>query len=114
MGTITNADIQRYVRVALQWLAAYLTTRGMIDPNASWVQPVMGALVGMATFAWTIYGNRIQAKINEFIELGQDPKATKDTKVQLTNAVAAMPETKEVISDLGSHPDTLPNVVIAK
>lgn len=65
LQNITSEDIQRYARIGLQWLAAYLVTHGAISPTASWVQPAIGVLVGAATLGWTLYGNRIQAKINE-------------------------------------------------
>lgn len=112
LKNITSQDIQRYVRIALQWVAGYLTTKGMIDQNASWVTPLIGILVGAATLGWTVYGMRIQAKLNEFIALGQNPALDKDAKIQMTNVVAALPETQHVTSTLGNDPATAPNVVV--
>ena len=66
---ITSEDVQRYARIALQYLAAYLMTHGMIKPNASWVEPAIGLGVGIATFIWTLYGNRIVAKLNEIAKV---------------------------------------------
>lgn len=62
---ISNEDVQRYGRIVLQWIAAALVSRGAISPDASWLEPTIGALLGIATLIWTVYGNRIQAKVNE-------------------------------------------------
>lgn len=63
--SLTSENLQRYVRIGLQWLAGYLVTAGMIQPNATWVQPAIGLAVGFASLIWTAYGNRLAAKINE-------------------------------------------------
>ena len=61
---MTADDIQKYARIGLQWLAAYLATRGLIDPNATWVQPAIGLGIGVATFLWTVWGSRFAAKLS--------------------------------------------------
>jgi hypothetical protein len=66
---ITSEDFQRYLRTALQWLAGALVSYGMISPTATWVQPAIGAAITLGSFIWTIYGNRVQAKINEVAKL---------------------------------------------
>lgn len=60
---MTMDDVQKYARIALQWLASYLVTRGLIDQNATWVQPAIGLGVGIATFVWTVWGSRLAAKL---------------------------------------------------
>lgn len=65
----TNEDIQKYTRIVLNWLAGALVTWGAISPNATWVQPVIGVLITIANFGWTLYGGRIQAKVNEVAKL---------------------------------------------
>jgi hypothetical protein len=62
---LTSEDFQRYARIALQWLASFLVTRGMITPNASWLEPAIGVGVALSSLAWTLYSNRINAKIAE-------------------------------------------------
>lgn len=61
----TSEDIQRYARTALQFIAGSLVSYGLISPDATWVTPTIGFAVTLVSFAWTLYGNRIQAKINE-------------------------------------------------
>lgn len=61
--TLNSDDIQKYTRIAFQYLAAYLMTHGMVDPAATWVQPAIGLAVAVATFLWTLYGSRISAKL---------------------------------------------------
>lgn len=128
----TSQQVQKYTRIALQYVAAYLITKGVIDPNATWLAPLTGLLVGLATLGWTIYGGRISARIDEFLALSgdptigndikntiaqatskmaSDPSITQEAKIAITNAAAKLPETKEVISNLGMHSSTMANVV---
>lgn len=66
---ITNEDFQRYLRIVMQWVSAALVSYGIATPNATWVPIAIGVASSMVTLAWTIYGNRIQAKINEVAKL---------------------------------------------
>lgn len=67
---LTSEDVQRYARIGLQWLASFLVTHGTIKSGATWVEPTIGVLVGLASFAWTIYGNRVKAKMIEVEKAG--------------------------------------------
>ena len=67
---MTSEDVQRYVRIGLQWLAGYLVTHGAISPTSTWIEPTIGLAVGLASLAWTIYGNRIKAKMVEVEKAG--------------------------------------------
>jgi hypothetical protein len=60
---ITSEAVQRYARIVLYWLAGAAISHGI--GNQSMVEPAVGIGVTLATFIWTIYGNRIVAKINE-------------------------------------------------
>src|SRR6478609_9015613 len=71
LKNLTSEDVMRYTRIALQWVAAYLVTRGLVSSNASWVEPAIGVGVGLASFAWTLYGNRLNAKIAEIAKADQ-------------------------------------------
>lgn len=62
---ITPEDFQRYLRIFLQWLAGALVSYGFIKPEATWVAPAIGMAITVGSFAWTLYGNRVQAKVNE-------------------------------------------------
>ncbi len=62
---ISPEEFQRYLRVALQWIAGALVSYGAIKPDATWVAPAIGMAITVGSFLWTLYGNRIQAKVNE-------------------------------------------------
>ena len=83
LSALTSEDVQRYVRIVLQWAAAALVTRGIISSNASWIEPAIGVLVGIASLAWTLYGNRLVAKLNEVA------KQDEVTKVVVTDQATA-------------------------
>lgn len=68
---ITNADIQRYVRIALHVLAGALMAHGMTEA-ASWVTASTGLVLEVVTFGWSVYGMRITAKLTEMAELGEN------------------------------------------
>lgn len=109
---ITSEAIQRNARIALQWLAAYLVTSGMIDQNATWVQPAIGFGVAIITYLWTLYGNRIMAKISEVQKLADKTDVSREAKVAIVNVAASLPETEKVVApDLVTHPEALNNVV---
>lgn len=61
--SFTTEDLLRYLRIALQWAAAALVTHG-VGSSGLW-EPIIGVVIGIVTFLWTMYGNRIQAKVNE-------------------------------------------------
>lgn len=83
---ITTEDFQRYLRIFLQWLSGALVSYGFISPGATWVAPAIGAIITIATFGWTLWGNRVQAKINEVAKL--DVVATVKVTDQATAAAA--------------------------
>lgn len=94
----TSENIQRYARMALHWVAAALVSRGVISPDATWLEPVIGALVGLASFAWSLYGNSVQAKINEVAKIeikdagtGETKKLVADMKLTDVAVAAAAP-----------------------
>ena len=99
--TFTLDDVQKYARIGLQWLAAYLVTRGAIDPMATWVQPAIGLGVAVATFLWTLYGNRISAKLAQ-VEALPGVKVKVDSAVAPAAAVAAANDTARPKITLGS------------
>lgn len=66
---ITTEDFQRYLRIVLQWAAGALVSYGLITPDATWLAPAIGMAMTAGSFLWTLYGNRVQAKINEVAKL---------------------------------------------
>ena len=71
LRNMTAEDVQRYARIALQWLAAFLVTHGTIKGDATWVEPTIGFGVGLLSLLWTLYGNRLNAKIAEIAKADQ-------------------------------------------
>lgn len=94
---ITPEDFQRYLRIVLQWASAALVSYGVATPGATWVPIVMGVASSMLTLAWTVYGNRIQAKINEVAAIPNPDGPTgqklvehmKVTSISVANAAPA-------------------------
>jgi hypothetical protein len=84
---MTQSDVQRYIRIALQWLATWLVARGVLT-NASMVEPIIGAGVAIGSLAWTWYDTRPQQKINDTAKLDQVSKITVTNK----EVAAAGPE----------------------
>ncbi len=66
---LSSEDVNRYVRIGLQWTASALVTYGAIAPGATWVEPAIGGAVGLASLLWTIYGNRVNAKLAEIAKI---------------------------------------------
>jgi hypothetical protein len=66
---LTTEDFQRYLRIFLQWAAGALISYGFVKPDATWIAPAIGMAMTLGSFLWTLYGNRVQAKINEVAKL---------------------------------------------
>jgi hypothetical protein len=69
MSTPTSAQVQMYARIILYWIAGALVTHGY-GTQSSW-EPYVGYGVTIINFLWTLYGNRLMAKINELAATGQ-------------------------------------------
>lgn len=72
---ITPEDFQRYLRIILQWVAGALVSYGFVNKDATWIAPAIGMAMTAGSFLWTLYGNRVQAKINEVAAMGNDPSS---------------------------------------
>lgn len=69
MDAPSSADIQRYIRFAFTLVSGALISAGF-GTSATWT-PYAGMAVGVGTFLWSLYGNRLMAKINELAATGQ-------------------------------------------
>jgi len=79
---ITTADVQKYTRIVLYWLSGILVSKGFIANDQSAIAGYVGLGVAAVNFAWTIYGNRVVAKINDLMATGQvQAVVTKDKSV---------------------------------
>lgn len=90
---ISNEDFQRYLRIVLQWAAGALVSYGLIQPDATWLAPAIGMAITAGSFAWTLYGNRIQAKINEVakIKTADGQRLVSQMKVTSESVASAAP-----------------------
>ncbi len=51
--------VQSYARRILYWLSGALVSHGVVSATATWIEPTIGAIVTLITFAWSIYGDRL-------------------------------------------------------
>lgn len=87
---MNSETIQAYARRVLLWVAGMLTTYGVISPTATWVQPAIGVLVTVITFAWSIYGARVNGLLGQLqgkdgvqgVELTVDPSKINPSAVE--------------------------------
>lgn len=63
MLTLTSEKIQAYIRIALYHLGAGLMTSGYLS-SGKW-EIISGVVLNALTFVWTLWGQRLIAKINE-------------------------------------------------
>lgn len=77
---MTQADFQRYVRTALQWLASWLVARGVLVADATWIEPAIGVVIAASSLAWTWWDTRPAQKITDTAKLDEVAKITVTTK----------------------------------
>lgn len=56
---MNSETFQLYVRRVLYWLSGALASYGLFSPNASWIEPAISLLTTVATFGWSLYGERL-------------------------------------------------------
>ena len=94
LKNMTFEDVQRITRTAMTLIAGSLVTHGVISPTATWISPTIGALVFAVSFAWQLYGNRLNAKLGEIAKMNHTPEMAKVADaavvaIAANNAVAA-------------------------
>ena len=60
-----SETVQSYVRRALYWLSGFAVSHGVMSADAFWLEPVIGLLVTAATFAWSLYGDRLNGLLSK-------------------------------------------------
>lgn len=68
MIKLTTENLTAYVRIALYNIGAALITYGVFTSSSS-VEMWTGVLLNVFTFAWTLWGQRVIAKINELAKI---------------------------------------------
>jgi hypothetical protein len=87
----TSEQVQSYIRIAIYWAAGFAVNYGYLTADRS--TAIAGAVVTAANFGWTLWGNRLVAKLNELAKLGE-VKAV----VVATPAVAQSVTSTKVVS----------------
>ena len=95
MFNFTSEELQRYVRTALNWAFSALATYGYTVGNEIQLM-VIGVAGAIATFIWSRYANRQQAKINEVAKLDVVEK------IQVNDKAVAKAGPSEVVAVSGS------------
>lgn len=63
MFKLSPEFLARNVRVALFWAAGILVSKGYIE--SSYAETIVGLVMSTITWAWSLWGNRLVAKVNE-------------------------------------------------
>lgn len=66
---MTAADFQKYSRIILYMLAGALIQHGY-GSQATW-EPWIGFAMTLLNLGWTLYGSRVQAKIDALVATGE-------------------------------------------
>jgi hypothetical protein len=64
---LTSENLASYVRIALYNIGAFLITKGVLSSGS--VELWSGVVLNILTFAWTLWGQRVIAKINELAKI---------------------------------------------
>lgn len=71
LDTLTYGQVAMYIRIALYSISGSLAGQGLYDPNSGWITPTIGVLTFLGTLAWTIWGNRLVARIKDLMATGR-------------------------------------------
>ncbi len=86
---LTSEQVQSYIRIVIYWAAGAAVNYGWLASDKS--SAIAGAIVTAANFGWTLWGNRLMAKVNELAKLGEVKTIITDASV-----AQAAPSTKVV------------------
>lgn len=59
-----SETVQSYARRFLYWVSGALVSYGMIKPDAFWLEPAIGLILTLVTFAWSMYGSRLNGLLS--------------------------------------------------
>lgn len=71
LGALTYSEVARYIRIGLFWLSGLIGGYGLFDPKAAWVGTLVSILTFLGTLAWSIWGNRLVARIKNLMATGK-------------------------------------------
>jgi len=64
---LTSENVTAYVRIVIYHMGAFLITKGVMSGGS--VEMWSGVLLNILTFGWTLWGQRVIAKINELTKI---------------------------------------------
>ena len=87
---LTSEQVQQYIRIFVYWAAGAAVNYGWLaaDKKAA----IAGVAITALNFGWTLWGNRLMAKINELAKLGE----VKAIVVNTPEVASAAPSSKVV------------------
>lgn len=88
ISVLTSSQVQQYIRIAIYNVSGAIISHGYV--SESYEQLLVGALTFLANLAWTIYGNRFMAKLNDLSQF----KEIKHINVETSEVAAAAPSNK--------------------
>lgn len=62
---ITSEQVQKYTRIVFYFIIGAMVHDGVVRDGAPWIEQVAGVVLFAANFAWTLYGDRLNAKLSE-------------------------------------------------
>lgn len=71
LDALTYGEVARYIRIGLFNLSGLIAGYGLFDPGAKWVAPTIAIGTFGGTLAWSIWGNRLVARIKNLMATGQ-------------------------------------------
>lgn len=71
LDSLTYGEVARYIRIGLFNLSGLIAGYGLFDPNAKWVAPALAVGTFGGTLAWSIWGNRLVARIKNLMATGR-------------------------------------------
>lgn len=66
MFKITPEFLSRNARIALFAIAGFFINKGYLESSVA--ESVIGFVVGLLSYGWSLWGNRLVAKINEIVK----------------------------------------------
>lgn len=68
----TNEDILKHVRIGIYGLGGFLIGKGM---DASLVALILGVVMLIVNYGWSLLGMRLSTKLKEMAQLAQNPSS---------------------------------------
>lgn len=94
---LTPEAVQKYIRIALQWISGAIVSYGLAKPDATWLPILVGSGTTVLTFAWTIYGGRVIARLRELSNI-KNPDGSPIVIITDKETAKATPDQSNIVS----------------